>query len=98
MFVPAAAVSITGKIQPSLLARMLGSDDRESGFRNRWVFAMPPAAEIVIDTEARTGDRRLFQQLVDAVPAVNLRGPGTPDCVPTPEGQASFAQDRRTAA
>ena len=40
-FLPAAAVSITGTIQPKVLAKCL-SENRDNGFAARLLFAMPP--------------------------------------------------------
>jgi hypothetical protein len=44
IFVPRAAVSITGGIQPRVLARMLGKQHFENGLAARFGFAMPPQA------------------------------------------------------
>lgn len=40
--VPSASVSITGGIQPGILARALGVEHHESGMAARLLFAMPP--------------------------------------------------------
>lgn len=40
--VPSASVSITGGIQPGVLARALGQEHHESGLLARLLFAMPP--------------------------------------------------------
>lgn len=42
IYVPHAAVSVTGTIQPGILARIIGDEERESGFFARMLLAMPP--------------------------------------------------------
>jgi len=58
IFVPRAAVSITGGIQPHTLKRVLGSDRQESGMAARFLYAMPSRrrrkwtdAEIPVEVE-----------------------------------------------
>lgn len=57
--VPSASVSITGGIQPGILARALGQEHHESGMAARVLYAMPPRkakrwteADVDADTEA----------------------------------------------
>ncbi|MCC6427495.1 MAG: DUF3987 domain-containing protein [Phycisphaerales bacterium] len=57
--VPSASVSITGGIQPGILARALGQEHHESGMAARVLYAMPPRkakrwteADVNSDTEA----------------------------------------------
>jgi len=56
--VPSASVSITGGIQPGILARALGQEHHESGMAARVLYAMPPRkpkrwteADVNADTE-----------------------------------------------
>lgn len=42
IYIPSAAVSVTGGIQPGILDRALGAEHRESGLLARLLLAMPP--------------------------------------------------------
>jgi len=42
IYVPSAAVSITGSVQPGILDRVMGYEHRESGLLARLLLAMPP--------------------------------------------------------
>ncbi len=66
--VPSASVSITGGIQPGILAQAMGKEHHESGMLARVLFAMPPRkakwwteAELNADTEAAVA--RVFDRL-----------------------------------
>lgn len=65
--VPSASVSITGGIQPGILARALGQEHHESGLLARMLFAMPPH-RVKQWTEAEVSE-----QLEAAVEAVFAR-------------------------
>jgi hypothetical protein len=43
MYVPVAAVSVVGGIQPAVLRRVLGRVNRDNGFASRLLLVMPPA-------------------------------------------------------
>lgn len=75
--VPSASVSITGGIQPGILARALGQEHHESGMAARMLFAMPPRkgkqwteADVDVDTEAAVAAvfERLFGLTMEVDP------------------------------
>ena len=41
LFVPRAAVCVTGTIQPAILRRLMGTEQRENGMQARFLFAFP---------------------------------------------------------
>jgi hypothetical protein len=43
LYIPHAAVSVAGTIQPGILSRIVGDEERDSGWLARLLFAMPPA-------------------------------------------------------
>ncbi|MBL8762229.1 MAG: DUF3987 domain-containing protein, partial [Phycisphaerae bacterium] len=75
--VPSASVSITGGIQPGILARALGQEHHESGMAARVLYAMPPRkakrwteADVNADTEAAVATvfDRLFSLTMEVDP------------------------------
>ncbi|MBX3391638.1 MAG: DUF3987 domain-containing protein [Phycisphaeraceae bacterium] len=75
--VPSASVSITGGIQPGILARALGQEHHESGMAARMLYAMPPRkakrwteADVDADTEAAVAAvfDRLFSLTMEVDP------------------------------
>ena len=68
LFVPLAAVSVTGSIQPAVLRRALTSEHRESGLAARLLFCSPPRSpkrwtEDEIDPQTEAAMDRLFEDL-----------------------------------
>ncbi|MBX3410388.1 MAG: DUF3987 domain-containing protein [Phycisphaeraceae bacterium] len=66
--VPWASVSITGGIQPGILARALGQEHHESGMAARLLFAMPPRkakrwTEADVDPATEAAVARVFDRL-----------------------------------
>ena len=77
--VPSASVSITGGIQPGILARALGQEHHESGMAARVLYAMPPRkakrwteAEVNADTEAAVA--MVFDRLFGLTPEADDDG------------------------
>lgn len=75
--VPSASVSITGGIQPGILARALGQEHHESGMAARMLYAMPPRkakqwteADVDANTEAAVATvfDRLFSLTMEVDP------------------------------
>jgi hypothetical protein len=78
--VPSASVSITGGIQPGILARALGQEHHESGLLARLLFAMPPRrakrwseADMNADTEAAVA--AVFDRLFGLTMEVDPQSP-----------------------
>jgi len=87
--VPSASVSITGGIQPAILARALGREHHESGMAARVLYAMPPRkskrwteADVNADTEAAVAAvfDRLFGLTMEVDP--ESADPPNPDLRP----------------
>ena len=86
IFVPQAAVCVTGGIQPGTLRRALGIEHRESGLAARLLLSCPPRtakrwteAEIDLQTEADIA--RLFDRLYELEPLSDDNGQGRPAMV-----------------
>jgi hypothetical protein len=70
IYVPRAAVSITGGIQPQILQRSLAGEHTESGLTARFLLAMPPRrrrewTEAEIDPTIKAGVGFLFKKLLE---------------------------------
>ena len=66
--VPAAAVSVTGGMQPGILNRVVGLEHRESGLLARLLLAMPPRrrkhwTEAELPSEVEASVRTIFDRL-----------------------------------
>jgi len=77
--VPSACVSITGGIQPGILARALGRAHHESGMAARVLYAMPPRkpkqwteADMSADTDAAVA--QVFDRLLELMPETDNNG------------------------
>jgi len=75
IFVPRAAMSVTGGIQPDILRRCLGQQYRENGLAARLLLTYPPRqpkqwTEADIDPKAETAIAELLDQLYELQPAV----------------------------
>jgi hypothetical protein len=87
--VPHAAVSIAGGIQPGILARVMAGEFMEAGLASRLLMAMPPRpAKVWTETEIDPDTDRRYQDLLDALYA--LEGDGDEPYVLklSPEGKA----------
>lgn len=79
IYVPQAAVSIVGGIQPGILARYVGQEHRDNGLLARLLLTMPPRrpkvwTEADIDPMAEAGIAAIFEALHELEPASNADG------------------------
>lgn len=70
IFVPSAAVAVTGGIQPAILNKALGEEHRESGLAARLLVACPPRipkrwTEAIIDPNTEATIEAVFNRLFD---------------------------------
>jgi hypothetical protein len=94
--VPSASVSITGGIQPRILARALGREHHESGMAARVLYAKPPRkakrwteADVNADTEAAVA--AVFDRLFGLTPETHDDGDYLPRLVPlTAKGKTAW--------
>ena len=95
-YVPFAAVSLCGGIQPETLKRVLGSEHIENGLLARLLLAGPPRqskkwTEATIHPEVLKNMERLFGRLLALSFGVNDDDQPSPIDVPlTPEGKAAW--------
>ena len=80
--VPSASVSITGGIQPGILARAMGIEHHESGLLARLLFAMPPRrqkhwTELQLADEVKSKVATLIDSLLGLTPGYNDEGQET---------------------
>ena len=83
IYVPAAAVSVCGGIQPTILNRALGTEHRESGLAARMLLASPPRkakrwTEADIDPRLAQQIATLVEFLFQLEPAVDADGQPCP--------------------
>ncbi len=96
IYVPQAAVSIVGGIQPGILARYVGQEHRDNGLLARLLLTMPPRrpkvwTEADIDPMAEAGIAAIFEALHDLEPANNADGEPRPAIVQlTAEGKRDW--------
>ena len=96
IYVPRAAVSVVGSIQPEILRRALGVEHRENGLAARLLLACPPRqakrwteADITPDMENRI--EAVFDKLYDLEPTVDQDGEAQPVTVPLSiDGKAAW--------
>ena len=79
IYVPHAAVCVTGGIQPTILQRALSVENRESGLAARLLLSYPPRkpkrwTEADIDPNAEEDISRLFEFLYKLLPVVTEDG------------------------
>jgi hypothetical protein len=96
IYVPQAAVSIVGGIQPGILARYVGQEHRDNGLLPRLLLTMPPRlprvwTEADIDPKAEARIAAIFDGLYDLKPASNADGEPRPAIVQlTAEGKQAW--------
>ncbi len=94
--VPLASVSITGGIQPGVLARAMGQEHHESGMLARLLFAMPPRkakrwTEADVDPASEAAVAVVFDRLYALTPATDGEGDAIPRLLTlTPDGKAAW--------
>ncbi|MBK9189884.1 MAG: DUF3987 domain-containing protein [Phycisphaerales bacterium] len=93
--VPSASVSITGGIQPGILARALGQEHHESGMAARVLYAMPPRkakrwTEADVSADAEAAVAAVFARLFGLTPDTDDEGDERPRLV-------SLADDGKAA-
>lgn len=84
IYIPQAAVSICGGIQPGILRRALGTEQRESGLAARFLFAFPPRIPKVwteddIDESLQAAIVRLFDRLFELEALRDEKNESIPD-------------------
>lgn len=93
LYVPRAAVSVIGGIQPGILRRVLGGEHVESGCAARILYAMPPrGARRWTDAEIGEATGKRFAAVVRALATLD---PGT---VHHDDGETSLAPEDLTLA
>jgi hypothetical protein len=96
IYVPSAAVSITGGVQPGILDRVLGVEHRESGLLARLLLAMPPRrrkcwTEATIPESVEVRVAAIFRRLYELEPDYDERGMVRPYILPlTIGGKAAW--------
>jgi len=96
IYVPRAAVSVVGSIQPEILRRALGVEHRENGLAARLLLACPPRqpkcwteADITPDMENRI--EAVFDKLYSLEPMIDEEGEAQPVIVPlSVDGKAAW--------
>ncbi|MFO0815927.1 MAG: YfjI family protein [Gemmatales bacterium] len=98
IYIPAALVSITGGIQPGILAASMVQEHHDSGMLARLLFAMPPRlakrwteAEVDADTEALVA--AVFEKLLGLTMDIDQNDDACPRLVGlTPNGHAAWVR------
>jgi hypothetical protein len=96
IFVPQAAVSVTGGIQPGTLHRALGIEHRESGLAARLLLTCPPRkvkrwTEADMDPELEAAYARVLERLYNLEAAIDGEGNSQPVVVRlTPDAKEAF--------
>jgi hypothetical protein len=96
IYVPQAAVSVLGGIQPGTLRRVLGTEHRESGLAARLLLAFPPRkpkrwTEKDIDPNSETAYAQVIDRLYDLESTIDGVGDSQPVVVRlTPDAKAAF--------
>jgi hypothetical protein len=98
LYVPRAAVSVTGGIQPEILRRCLSQEYREDGLAARLLLTWPPRrpkrwTEADVSPEAEEQIAEILDQLYELQPTVTGDGDRRPVIVRlTRDGKASWAR------
>ncbi len=85
-YVPQAAVSLVGGIQPGILRRAMGQEHRDSGMMARLLLIMPPRrakrwSEADVTSESLEAQKRIFEALRNLEPALDEDGEPRPALV-----------------
>lgn len=85
IYVPSAAVSVTGGIQLETLKNLLGRSNYENGFASRLLLAYPPQqvrgwTETEVSPEMEQAVNRVFEKLYSLEPSLDQEG----DPIPSP--------------
>jgi uncharacterized protein DUF3987 len=97
IFVPSAAVCITGGIQPGILQRAVTREHRDSGLLARLLLAMPPRQQkrwtlSEVSEHAKATTETVFRRLHEMPLPVDEEGVAKPDTLTlSPEAQAQWA-------
>jgi hypothetical protein len=91
LYVPRAAVSIAGGIQPETLRRALGQEHRDNGLAARLLFAMPPRrakrwSEADVNPATETAVAAVFDRLFNLTPETGEDGGEQPRLVTLGDG------------
>lgn len=86
IFVPHAAVSIAGGIQPETLRRALGQEHKDNGLAARLLFAMPPRnpkawSEADMDPKCEAAVSEIFDQLFLLTMVIDIDGNQQPTLI-----------------
>ncbi|HQA44935.1 MAG TPA: DUF3987 domain-containing protein [Phycisphaerae bacterium] len=98
IYIPQAAVSITGGIQPETLRRALGTAHRENGLAARLLLSCPPRrqkrwTEADMDAATEAKIERVFERLYELQPDADDEGEPRPRLVKlTAEGKAAWVR------
>lgn len=98
IYVPRAAVSVTGGIQPGILSRVLGAEHRESGLAARLLLACPPRkpkrwTENDINPEIQERVADIVDRIFGLCPGVDENGEPHPVAIGmTREAKASWVE------
>jgi hypothetical protein len=87
LFVPRAAVSIGGGIQPGILCRLITQEHRDNGLLARLLMAWPPRrprrwSEAQTDESVTAAVQSVYDRLCELVPTKDSDGDPTPIVVP----------------
>lgn len=98
LYVPRAAVSIAGGIQPETLRRALGQEYRDNGLAARLLFAMPPRTpsrwtEAEVSPQTEKAVESVFDRLFGLTPDADVNGDERPKLLPMTEaGKAAWVK------
>jgi hypothetical protein len=98
LFIPRAAVSISGGIQPGILKRIISQDHRDNGLLARLLMAWPPRrprkwTEAEPDESLTHALQSVYDRLWELSPTKDSDGDPTPILVPlTPEAKSEFVE------
>ena len=96
IYVPHAAVCISGGIQPGIFQRVFGAEHRESGLAARLLLANPPRkakewTEADIDPHIKAAMEQVIVRLYELQPQFDIAGrPYPATCTLTPAAKAAF--------
>lgn len=94
LYVPRAAVSLTGGIQPETLRRVVGIEHTENGLASRLLMAYPPKlcpgwTDDDVDPAIEAALAEVFERLYLLTPDSDANGDDRPKCLPLHRGARS---------